>query len=429
MTEKRTIRVKQLTRVEGDGGVVVTIRDGRTAQARFTITEPPRLFEALLRGRRYAEVPDITARICGICPLAYMLGASQAMESGFGVAVDARSTSLRRLIFLGEWIASHSLHIYLLHAPDFFGLPDALSLAGQYPDIVRRGLRLKQVGNAIVRCVGGREVHPVNLRIGGFYRYPSREDLLALSDDLEWALEAARATVAWTAAFSFPDFDRNYTFMALHDPTRYALLEGHLHTSTGMDLAINHFESEVQEEQVDHSTALHARSREHGAYLVGPLARFNLNFDQLSPAARSAARSVGLLPVCTNPFKSIVVRSVEIVHACEEALELIHRDNTMDPAPVTVTPLATTGYGCTEAPRGVCWHRYRMDGGGIVLDARIIAPTSQNQTIIESDLQAFAETHRDLPPDMLQQGCEQVVRNHDPCISCACHLIDTAYDG
>ena len=425
MTEKRTIRVKQLTRVEGDGGLVVTIKDGRVAQAAFTVTEPPRLFEAFLRGRRYSEVPDITARICGICPLAYMLSACQAMENGFGLTVDASSTNLRRLVFLGEWIASHSLHVYLLHAPDFFGLPDALSLASQYPDIVRRGLRLKQIGNAIVRCVGGRAVHPVNLRVGGFYRYPSRQDLLALSDDLEWALDAARATVDWTAAFSFPEFDRDYTFMALSHPTHYALLEGRLQTSTGAALAIGDFESHVQEQQVAHSTALHAFSREDGAYLVGPLARFNLNFDQLSPAARSAAQSVGLMPSCTNPFKSIVVRSVEIVHACEEALELIHRDYATEPAPVAVTPLAGTGYGCTEAPRGVCWHRYRMDEEGTVLDARIIAPTSQNQAIIESDLRAFADAHCNLPPDQLQRRCELVVRNHDPCISCSCHIMDT----
>lgn len=425
MTGKTILEVKQLARVEGEGGLSVRFREGRVSEVRFRVMEPPRLFEAFLRGRHCSDVPDLTARICGICPLAYMLGACQAMENAVGLVVDPRAQQLRRLIFLGEWIASHSLHIFLLHAPDFFGCADALALAGKDPQMVKRGLRLKQIGNALVRCVGGREVHPVNLRIGGFYRYPDRAALLAMREDLVWALEAARDLVRWTAGFDFPDFEGTCTFLALHHPDRYALLEGRLHASNGMDLAIEDFERYVEAEQVAHSTALRTLSRRLGDYLVGPLARFNLNFAQLAPVAQDAARSVGLLPPCTNPFKSIIVRGVEILHLCQEALDLLDAyasDGCTDPP---VTPLAAaTGFGCVEAPRGICWHRYRLDAGGVVLDARIIPPTAQNQRAIESDLWRFAEMYQELPPERLKWRCEQLVRCYDPCISCSCHLVD-----
>ena len=243
-----------------------------------------------------------------------------------------------------------------------------------------------------------------------------------LRKELVWALEAAVETVRWTAGFTFPDFESAYTFLALHHPDRYALLEGRLRSSAGADLAIDQFERFVEEEQVPHSTALQAGSRKHGACLVGPLARFNLNFDQLSPAAQAAALAVGLQPVCANPFKSIVVRSVELVHACREALDLVDSYGTGSPAE-NVRPYATTGTGCIEAPRGLCWHRYRLDDTGDVLDARIIPPTTQNLKVIEEDLQAFAEAYRDLPPHGLRWKCEQLVRSYDPCISCACHRI------
>jgi sulfhydrogenase subunit alpha len=424
MTDKKSFVVKQLTRVEGDGGLSVRIKAGRVTEVKFNITEPPRLFEAFLRGRHCTEVPDLTARICGICPLAYALSSGMAMENAFGLAIDPRAYNLRRLIFLGEWIASHSLHIHLLHAPDFFGCADAIELSAAHPEAFKRGLRLKQIGNAIVRCVGGREVHPVNLRIGGFYRYPSRSELLALRADLQWALGAARETIQWTAGFTFPDFTGDYVFLALHHPDRYALLEGRLRFNTGADLAINAFEDFMEEEQVDHSTALQVRSRDKGAYLVGPLARFNLNFDQLSPAVRAAALSVGLRPVCANPFKSIVVRSVEILQACEESLNLVESYEAADPTEAIITPIAASGFGCTEAPRGLCWHRYRLDESGHVLDARIVPPTAQNLKVIEGDLQALAENYQDLPLDQLKWKCEQLVRSYDPCISCSCHLLN-----
>lgn len=423
MNTTRTVKVKQLARVEGEGGLSIKIKGGRVREVKVNIFEPPRLFEAFLRGRHYAEVPDITARICGICPLAYMLSASQAMEAGLGLSVSPAVRNLRELIFLGEWIASHSLHIHLLHAPDFFGCADVLALARHHPRIVRRGIRLKQVGNDIVRRLGGRAVHPVNLRIGGFYSMPTPSEVRSFRQDIEWAREAARETVLWTAGFTFPDFERDYVFLALHDPDRYAVLSGRLKSSTGEEMTVGELETFMHEEQVDHSTALHGLSRDHGAYMVGPMARFNLNFLQLSPGARSVAAAAGLQPPCGNPFKSIIIRSVEIVHACERAMTLIDRFESADPSVPTLAHFATTGCGCVEAPRGICWHKYRLDQHGNVLDACIVPPTSQNLRMMETDLHAFAARQQDLEPEQLVWQCEQLVRSYDPCISCSCHLI------
>ncbi len=423
MNATGTFKVTHLARVEGDGGFSIKFKDGKVCEAKFDVFEPPRLFEAFLRGRHFAEVPDMTARICGICPLAHMLAATQAMETALGLSIPPEVAFLRELMFLGEWIASHSLHIHLLHAPDFFDCPDVIALSRRYPDIVKRGLRLKQVGNDIVRLIGGREVHPVNLRIGEFFKMPPSSAIASLKQDLTWAREAAMETVRWTAGLTFPEFEQDYVFLALHDPEQYAIMSGRFVASTGENLAADDFETFVTAEQVSYSTALHGLNREHGAYLVGPMARFNLNFPQLSSGARQVASEIDLKPPCTNPFKSIVIRSVEMVHACERILLLMDRYAPVKPSSALISPCAATGYGCVEAPRGVCWHKYRMDAFGNILDARIVPPTSQNLRRMEMDLKAFGNQFPDLTPDRLVWQCEQLVRCFDPCISCSCHAL------
>ena len=423
MKSRKSLKIDYLARVEGEGGLVIRFKNGTALDAKFNIFEPPRFFEALLRGRKFAEAPDITARICGICPIAYLVSASQAMESGCGATLDEPLRALRRLIFCGEWIESHALHIYLLHAPDFLGYPDAVELAKDHPDIVQQGLQLKKLGNDIVALIGGREIHPVNLKAGGFYRVPAADELLALQDRIQWARDAAYRTVCWAADLPFPDFEQDYEFIALHHPQEYAILEGNLISNKGLEIAISDFEHYIQEEQVQHSTSLHAVIKGRGAYMVGPMARFNLNFDQLSSAAQQAAREVRMAPPCANPFKTIIIRSIETLYACDEALNIIENYETPAEPSITLKPVATTAYGCTEAPRGICWHRYRLDENGIILDARIVPPTSQNQKIIEKDLLDFVRKNSDLPDEKLTWMCEQVVRNYDPCISCSCHFL------
>lgn len=421
--KSRTIKVDYLARVEGEGALLVKIKGDQVTDVKLKIFEPPRFFEAFLRGRKFHEAPDITARICGICPIAYQMSACHALEDACGIKITGPIRDLRRLIYCGEWIESHALHVYLLHAPDFLGYEDAIRMAKDHPDEVKRGLRLKKAGNEIVRLLGGREIHPINVRVGGFYKAPVKRDFSALAEDLKWARDAALATVRWVATFAFPDFDRDYEFVALRHPDEYPFNEGRLVSNKGLDIAVREYDQYFVEDHVAHSNALQSRLTERNSYFVGPLARYNLNFDKLSPMAQEAARSAGLGPVCRNPFQSIIVRSVEMVYACDEALRIIEHYEMPDPPAVNVEPRVSTGYGCTEAPRGICYHRYRIDDRGIIVDCKIVPPTSQNQKTIESDLRQFVQTRLALPKDKLQWQCEQAVRNYDPCISCATHFL------
>ena len=421
--KSRTIKVDYLARVEGEGALSVKIKGQQVMDAKLTIFEPPRFFEAFLRGRKFNEVPDITARICGICPIAYQMSACHAIEDACGVKITGPIRDLRRLIYCGEWIESHALHIYMLHAPDFLGYEDAIRMAKDHADEVKRGLRLKKAGNEIVRLLGGREIHPINVRVGGFYKVPEKKDLSPLAEELKWARDAALETVRWVATFAFPEFDRDYEFVCLRHPDEYPFNEGRLVSSKGLDIAVREYDQHFVEEHVSHSNALQSRLKERNSYFVGPQARYNLNFDKLSPVAQEAARSAGLGPVCRNPFQSIIVRSVEMLYACDEALRIIDRYEMPDTPAVNVEPRVSTGYGCTEAPRGICYHRYRLDDRGLILDAKIVPPTSQNLKTIEGDLWQFVQAHLVIQKDKLQWQCEQAVRNYDPCISCATHFL------
>jgi coenzyme F420-reducing hydrogenase alpha subunit len=421
--KSRKIRVENLARVEGEGSLFVRIKDGKVEEAKLSIFEPPRFFEAFLRGRRFDEAPDITARICGICPIAYQMSAVHAMENALGVSVEGKLRELRRLIYCGEWIESHALHVLMLHAPDFLGYQDAVEMARDHPDMVRKGLALKKAGNEIVRLLGGREIHPVNVRVGGFYSVPKKKELVALAGHLEEARETALALVRWVAAFPFPEFERDWNFVALHHPLEYPFSEGNIVSSGGLDIPVSEYESHFSEEQVRHSTALHSRSRKGVEYITGPLARFNLNFELLSALAKEAAREAGLLPPCRNPYKSIIARGIEIVYACDEALRIIAEYEEPESPAVHAEPRAAAGLGCTEAPRGSLYHRYRLDEAGIIQTAKIVPPTSQNQRAIESDLAEFLAAHTDLPDEKLTWRCEQLIRNYDPCISCATHFL------
>ena len=421
--KSRTIKVDYLARVEGEGALFVKIKDDKVVDVKLKIFEPPRFFEAFLRGRRYSEAPDITARICGICPIAYQMSAVHAMEDAFGVTVDGPLRDLRRLIYCGEWIESHTLHVYMLHAPDFLGFPDAIQMAKEHQPIVQRGLQLKKAGNDIVTVLGGREIHPINVRVGGFYRVPTRSELEPLKERLKWARDAALETVKWVATFPFPEFDQDYLFVSLRHPDEYPFNEGRLVSNRGLDISVHDYDDNFTEEHVAHSNALHSVLKPATPYFVGPLARYNLNFDRLSPLAQEAARGAGLGPECRNPFQSIIVRSVEILQACDEAVRLIERYERPDKPSVPIHPRAARGYACTEAPRGTLYHRYRIDESGTIREAKIVPPTSQNQKTIEQDLWQFVPKHLQDSQTELRWRCEQAIRNYDPCISCATHFL------
>ena len=422
MTNK-TIKVDYLARVEGEGALHIRVRNNRVRDVKFKIFEPPRMFEAFLRERDYSEAPDITARICGICPVAYQMSSAHAMESIMGVRLEGQLRELRRLLYCGEWIESHALHIFMLHAPDFLGYQDVVGMAQDHGDLVQMGLRLKKAGNEIVRIVGGREIHPINVRVGGFYRVPTRNELQPLADQLREARDAALETVRWTGTLPIPEFERDYLYVALRHPTEYPFNEGRLVSNRGLDIPVSDYESWFEEEHIEYTNALHSTLRGQGAYLVGPLARYNLNFDRLSPLAQEAARAAGLDETCRNPFQSIVVRAVETLYACDEALRII--DTYQPPAEpfVELTPRAGVGHGCTEAPRGILYHRYEIGDDGTIRDAKIVPPTSQNQKAIEQDLWGYVEKRLSLSNEQLTWECEQLIRSYDPCISCATHFL------
>jgi len=429
MTAKtRNIRVDYLARVEGEGALHVKIRGDKVTDVQLRIFEPPRFFEALLRGRAFTEAPDITARICGICPIAYQMSAVHAMEDALSVRVDGQLRALRRLLYCGEWIESHALHVYMLHAPDFLGYPDAIRMAKDHREAVQRGLQLKKAGNDVVTLLGGREIHPISVRVGGFYRVPTCAELRPLAERLQWARDAALETVRWVGGFSFPDFEYDYEFVALCHPDEYPFNEGRIRSSHGLDTTAREYDTHFIEHHVQHSNALHSTIRGGGAYCVGPLARYALNFERLSPLAKDAARAAGLAASCRNPFKSIIVRAVEMLWACDEALRIIGAYEPPQLACVEVQPRAAIGYACTEAPRGLLYHRYRLDADGTIVDAKIVPPTSQNQKMIEDDLTRFVAARLDLAHEQLTLQCEQAIRNYDPCISCATHFLTLRVD-
>ena len=419
----KTIHTKALARVEGEGAMYVRIAGREVEEVKLNIYEPPRFFEAFLRGRGFTEVPDITARICGICPVAYQMSSVTAMEMACGVEVGGQLQALRRLLYCGEWIESHALHVFMLHAPDFLGYPSAIELARDAPDVVASALEMKKIGNELMTVVGGREVHPINVKVGGWYRAPRKGELTPLVPKLERAREIALEAVRITSGFDFPDYEQDYELVALDHPGEYPIDRGRVVSNRGLDIPVTEYDDHFVEEHVEWSNALHSRIIERGSYLCGPLARFALAADRLSPIARDAAREAGLEPSERNPFKSIVVRSVELVYAADEALRIIAEYEEPDAPAVEVEPRAGVGYGCTEAPRGILYHRYEIDAEGSILDAKIVPPTSQNQRTIEEDLRGVVERSLDMPDEELTIRCEQTIRNYDPCISCATHFL------
>jgi len=419
----RTIKVDMLTRVEGEGALQIKFRGERVEDVKLTIFEPPRMFEAFLRGRHAFEAPDITARICGICPIAYQMSAVHAIEKALGVKVDPAVRELRRLFYCGEWIESHALHIYMLHAPDFLGYADAIEMARDHGEKVTQALRLKKIGNHLMTILGGREIHPISVCVGGFYKVPTKAELRELVEDLKWARDTSIETVRLVSTFPFPDFEQDYEFVALSHRDEYPLNKGRLVSNKGLDIEANEYEEHFFEQHVKHSNALQSQLRKRGSYLVGPMARFNLNYDKLPASARQAAADVGLKAPVLNPFRSIIVRAVELVFACEEALRIIEEYEPPEAPRAKVRMRAGTGHAITEAPRGILYHRYQIDGEGKILASKIVPPTSQNQKRIEDDLWQFVPQLSALPQEEITLRCEQAVRNYDPCISCATHFL------
>ena len=431
MDKTALIKVPILTRVEGEGGVTIRVRGQEVEDVELNIFEPPRLFEALLRGRPLEDVPDITARICGICPVAYQMSSIHAIENALGIHVTPEIRTLRRLLYCGEWIESHALHIHLLHAPDFFGVPSGIELAKIFPAEFRRGIQLKKYGNRLLEILGGRAIHPINVTVGGFFRLPSRDELASLIPHFESGLRDTVETTKWVSGFEFPEFEQHYDLVALNHAREYAMNEGELLSSDGSRIPVSMYNQTFEEDQVAHSTALHSARRDSKtSYLLGPLARIQLNRDQLSETAQQLANEIGFDRDSRNPFKSIIARSLELVHTYEEALQILREYEL--PRVARVPYKYQAGYGCaaTEAPRGLLFHEYEVDSTGKVVTARIVPPTSQNQKQIERDLSDYIgqRLRTGSTSDQLAVDCERLVRTYDPCISCSTHFLKVRWE-
>jgi len=425
MTESRefAINVPVLARVEGEGALAFTVRGGRIDDLQLRIFEPPRFFEKFLEERDYSEVPDIVARICGICPVAYQMSAVAAIEAAFAVDVGPWVNAMRRVFYCGEWIQSHSLHIHLLALPDFLGVDSVIGLAREQPGIVRRGLRLQALGNDLIRLFGGRSVHPVGARAGGFFHAPSTAAVRDACEQLAAALPEAEALVRWVAGLALPDSPQQFTSVALVHPTDYPMATGRICSSDGLDIETAEFDQHFAESHVPHSTALQCHL--HGKpYLVGPLARLNLNHARLPSASAALLKRLPVTFPSANPFHSVIARAIEIHAALSEALRILSAYDMPASPYAKVVPRAGVGHGATEAPRGLLWHRYEFNGQGRVHAARIVPPTSQNQARIEQDLrQTLAHYGLDRSVDELRKRAETAIRNYDPCISCATHFL------
>ncbi|MGD8560013.1 MAG: Ni/Fe hydrogenase subunit alpha [Gammaproteobacteria bacterium] len=430
MSDKKhiNIEVPVLARVEGEGALELSIKDNHIDKLHLRIFEPPRLFEKLLEGRLYSDVPDIVARICGICPVAYQMSAVHAIESVFGVDAGPWVRAMRRLMYCGEWIESHALHIHLLAAPDFLGFDNAITMADQYPAEVRRGVQLQALGNRLIRLLGGRSVHPVGVCTGGFFSAPGKAEVGTLLADFKQALPMARALVEWTASLQLPDDQQDFTCVALRHEHEYPMNEGRIVSSAGLDIDIADYQQHFRETHVPHSTALHAHLNGE-PYLVGPLARVNLNQDKLPDEVQQTIQASGISFPSNNMFHSIVARAAEIYYAFLEAIRIMEQYEPAATPHAQVAPKAGIGFGCTEAPRGILWHRYELDDQGYVKSATIVPPTSQNQARIEQDIQMSLQAFGlDQGDNALRLRSETVIRNYDPCISCSTHFLKLKVD-
>jgi len=424
MTKKNIrLNIPVLARVEGEGALEIDIRGKRIDRLKLKIFEPPRLFEKLLEGRHYSEIPDMVSRICGICPVAYQMSAVLAIEQLFQVSIPDCIAQLRRVFYCGEWIQSHALHIHLLALPDYFGANSVLELAERFPDEVRRGMALQALGNRIISLFGARSINPVGIRVGGFSRLPSQVDVESLLKDIDALEFAARNLLDWVCRLEKSQHQYECLQFSLSESDNYPMMSRTIIGSSLDSLSIDDFLNYFHEEQVDYSTALHAYYKNQH-YLVGPLARINLNWQIMDQEIQDNLKRNNVTFPLPNSSHGIIARAAEIWQAIKTAKFILNNVNEYRTPTVVISPKAGTAIGCSEAPRGLLWHQYVVSNQGYIESAKIIPPTSQNQAQIESDVRySLEKSGLDRPADDMRKLAEQVIRNYDPCISCATHFL------
>lgn len=416
----RTIVYDYISRVEGEGSLEVKISEGKAVDAKLEIFEAPRFFEAFLRGRKALELPELTSRICGICPIAHVITAAKAVENALEISLDERTIALRKALALSGIMQSHALHVYFLAAPDFLGYSSATAASKDLMDVVRRGFRLKRIANMVSEYIGSRAVHPVTLTVGGFSRPPPAERLDEIVKLLDSAIEDAFETVKLVSGFKYPEFEPNHVNVALSSNDSYAITEGLAKTSSGEYFDSREYRRHVSEEQVPHSNTKRSKLKNNSSFEVGPVARFNLNYESLCDMAKEAAEKAGLKPPVRNPFKSTMVRAVEIVQAIDEMRSIL-KEGVNVPPPRKPRLRQSTGAALTEAPRGLLYHSYALDRDGRVLSADIVTPTAHNSWRVEEDVFDLVPSVASMDDEALKNLLGMLVRAYDPCISCSVH--------
>jgi sulfhydrogenase subunit alpha len=421
----KRIDVHHITRVEGHGNIYVEVADGVMKECRLDIVETPRFFEAMLRGRPYLEASHITSRICGICATGHATASLRASERALGVELSEQTQLLRKLTFHGEILDSHILHVYMLVAPDFLGVGSVIPLATSNPEVVLRALRMKKLSGDICAVVAGRHTHPIAMTVGGFTHFPTAAELKALRQRLVDCRADYEATVELAAGLPWPQFERDTEYVSLHKPDEYAFIDGEIISSDGGRLPVERYLEVTNEFMVPHSSGKHARFQ-RSSYMVGALARFNNNYDQLHPRAKEAAAKLGIKPKVTNPYLNTAAQVVEIVHCVEDAILVIDQLLALPVKPEKPTPVNLKdcdGVGVCEVPRGMLIHHYWINADGNLTGANCIIPTNQNLANLEADMQALVPAILDKPVEAMQQDLEMLVRAYDPCISCSVHVL------
>jgi coenzyme F420-reducing hydrogenase alpha subunit len=423
------VNVHHLTRVEGHGNIVVDVKNGELVKCDLEVVEAPRFFEAMLRGRPYYEASHITSRICGICATGHATASLRATENALGVEISEQTELLRKLVFHGEIIDSHVLHVYMLVAPDFFGVGSVLPLASSHPEVVKRALRIKKLSGDLCAMISGRHTHPIAMTVGGFTHLPTINELLAMKERLIAAREDMDETIALLKTLPWPQFERETEYVSLQKEDEYAYIDGVIATTDGFTYELPDYRQVTNEHLLPHSTAKHCKHN-RDSYMVGALARFNNNYDQLRPRAKAAAEALGMKPVVTNTFLNSAAQAIEMVHCIDDSIHLI--DELVDRG-VEEEPLfqfqgkGGEGVGSCDVPRGILFHNYLIDDEGLIQGANCIIPTNQNYANMEADMRALVPQILDRPQDEITHMMEMLIRAYDPCISCSTHFLKVEF--
>jgi coenzyme F420-reducing hydrogenase alpha subunit len=423
---KKRIDIHHVTRVEGHGNIVVEVENGKMKECRFDVVETPRFFEAMLRGRPYLEASHITSRICGICATGHATASLRASEAALDVELSEQTKLLRKLVFHGEILDSHVLHAYMLVAPDFLGVGSVIPLATSHRDVVLRALKMKKLAGDLCAAISGRHTHPIAMTVGGFTHFPTAAELNDLRQRLVDSRADVNATVDLFATLPWPKFERDTEYISLSKPDEYAFIDGEIKSSDGVSLPATRYTEVTNEYLVQHSSAKLTRHK-RDTYMVGAIARFNNNYDQLHPRAKAAAKKLGIQPKITNPYLNTAAQVVEIVHCTEDAIriidELLARGIKPEKPAPTHPKKDARGVGVCEVPRGMLIHCYEIQADGNMSGADCIIPTNQNIANLEADMRSLVPQILDKPVEAMQLDLEMLVRAYDPCISCSVHVL------